>query len=260
MKWPNRKSSSLINRVFSKFKRTSSKTTKNHMHNNSLDFPSPNPSLYRQGRFYSMDEDDAYWRISFGGDDRIQPRRSTGGINTDSDMFAGFARLGLAEAEAEAPKRNFTEMVSDIKRMREKQRIPDERRVKDIKVKSEVGVRRSKERGRGVKAYSPRSECKIRALQEMKKARSKAKRRAPPPRNTVFDSFAVVKSSVDPHRDFKESMVEMIREKGIGHPDDLEELLACYLTLNCDEYHDMIVTVFRQVWVDLKPNVSHFDS
>lgn len=61
----------------------------------------------------------------------------------------------------------------------------------------------------------------------------------------------MVKSSSDPVRDFRESMVEMIWERGIGRPEELESLLACYLSLNSDEHHDVIVKVFRQVWFDL---------
>lgn len=61
----------------------------------------------------------------------------------------------------------------------------------------------------------------------------------------------IVKRSADPRRDFKESMVDMIVENDIRRPRDLEELLACYLSLNSDEYHDLIVKVFEEIWVDL---------
>ncbi|KAI3437478.1 Transcription repressor (Ovate family protein) [Psidium guajava] len=70
-------------------------------------------------------------------------------------------------------------------------------------------------------------------------------------RRSVSDSFAVMKSSLDPQRDFRDSMVEMIVENDIRASKDLEELLACYLSLNSDEYHDLIVNVFRQIWFDL---------
>ncbi|OAY62899.1 Transcription repressor OFP5 [Ananas comosus] len=69
-----------------------------------------------------------------------------------------------------------------------------------------------------------------------------------------LERFAVVKCSRDPQRDFRESMVEMIWEKGIERPEELERLLACYLTLNADEHHDVIVKVFRQVWFELNPD------
>ncbi|KAL5231904.1 hypothetical protein ABZP36_030680 [Zizania latifolia] len=76
----------------------------------------------------------------------------------------------------------------------------------------------------------------------------------PPTRNTtppVANSFAVVKSSSDPRRDFLESMEDMIAENGIRDARDLEDLLACYLSLNSAEYHDLIVDVFDQVWTGL---------
>ncbi|KAH7686287.1 Ovate protein family C-terminal protein [Dioscorea alata] len=66
-----------------------------------------------------------------------------------------------------------------------------------------------------------------------------------------LERFTVVKRSCDPQKDFKESMVEMILEKRIGRPEELERLLACYLALNSDEHHDVIVKVFRQVWFEL---------
>ncbi|KAL2484937.1 Transcription repressor OFP4 [Abeliophyllum distichum] len=65
---------------------------------------------------------------------------------------------------------------------------------------------------------------------------------------SASENFAVVKSSQDPQKDFRESMVEMIVENNIRASKDLEELLACYLSLNSDEYHDMIIKVFKQIW------------
>ncbi|CAI9760147.1 unnamed protein product [Fraxinus pennsylvanica] len=103
-----------------------------------------------------------------------------------------------------------------------------------------------------LKVCSPRTECKIRALEDIKKARTKYKKKTREKGvggSTVFDNFAVVKCSFAPEQDFRDSMVEMIREKGIRRPDELEELLACYLTLNCDKYHDLIIKVFQQVWL-----------
>ncbi|KAF8007678.1 hypothetical protein BT93_K1620 [Corymbia citriodora subsp. variegata] len=70
-------------------------------------------------------------------------------------------------------------------------------------------------------------------------------------RRSVSDSFAVMKASVDPQRDFRDSMMEMIAENDIRTSKDLEELLACYLSLNSDEYHDLIIKVFKQIWFDL---------
>ncbi|CAN6977044.1 unnamed protein product [Brassica oleracea var. botrytis] len=67
-------------------------------------------------------------------------------------------------------------------------------------------------------------------------------------KQVVLESFAVVKRSVDPKKDFRESMVEMIEENNIRASKDLEDLLACYLSLNPKEYHDLIIHVFEQIW------------
>ncbi|KAL5222110.1 hypothetical protein ABZP36_026823 [Zizania latifolia] len=67
----------------------------------------------------------------------------------------------------------------------------------------------------------------------------------------LAESFAVVKSSRNPRRDFQESMEEMIAENGIRTAADLEDLLACYLSLNASEYHDLIVDVFEHIWANL---------
>lgn len=70
-------------------------------------------------------------------------------------------------------------------------------------------------------------------------------------RSVSAESFAVVKSSEDPQRDFRESMVEMIVENNICASTELEDLLACYLSLNSDRYHDLIIRVFKQIWFDI---------
>ncbi|MBA0599685.1 hypothetical protein Goshw_025882 [Gossypium schwendimanii] len=70
-------------------------------------------------------------------------------------------------------------------------------------------------------------------------------------RRSLLDSLAVVKSSFDPQRDFRESMVEMIIENNIRASKDLEDLLACYLSLNSDQYHHLIIKVFKQIWFDM---------
>ncbi|KAF4347173.1 hypothetical protein G4B88_008820 [Cannabis sativa] len=63
----------------------------------------------------------------------------------------------------------------------------------------------------------------------------------------VKDSFAVVKKSSDPHHDFRTSMVEMIVEKQIFGAKDLEQLLQCFLSLNSDHHHRVIVEVFTEI-------------
>ncbi|KAL0321318.1 UNVERIFIED_CONTAM: Transcription repressor OFP5 [Sesamum radiatum] len=365
-----------------------------------LDFATTNSSFHwRQGRFYSMDEDDAYWRLSFG-EERIQGRRSTGGINPlwyDSDHefpgpVSGFKSFGLREMDVPRREefRNFDDMVLNVKMKKGKQdkqrnviengafrnkkehggeaqlstrrqkyvvddqssrrlsrgavrekgaelddggqkklsgsaerdifpiepesmvqmkdefwklsvsdsrKLPkirlssvnedyvleplhedyvlqgpnlEEKKLKEIKVKPESQERsaytsreshsRKMKQNNRVKACSPRTECKIRAIEDMKKARMKSKKKERKEQievvgKTMFDSFAVVKSSYDPQQDFRDSMVEMIRAKGLDRPEDLEELLACYLMLNHDEYHDLIIKVFREVWIELKDQI-----
>ncbi|CAD6236769.1 unnamed protein product [Miscanthus lutarioriparius] len=82
--------------------------------------------------------------------------------------------------------------------------------------------------------------------------------RSPRPSNAAaaavseLERFAVVRRTRDPQRAFRASMVEMIASKRmVGRPEELETLLACYLSLNADEHHDCIVKVFRQVWFEL---------
>ncbi|RZR88795.1 hypothetical protein BHM03_00016422 [Ensete ventricosum] len=97
-----------------------------------------------------------------------------------------------------------------------------------------------------VRVRSPRAAAAKAEVERIKAAarRAEGKRKG-------LERFAVVKCSRDPQRDFRESMVEMIWQKGIGRPEEMESLLACYLSLNSDEHHDVIVKVFRQVWFEL---------
>jgi uncharacterized protein (TIGR01568 family) len=64
-------------------------------------------------------------------------------------------------------------------------------------------------------------------------------------------SLAVMKYSSDPQRDFTESIIEMIIANNMRSSIDLEDLLACYLSLNSADYHSVIVKVFKEVWLDL---------
>ncbi|KAM6550447.1 hypothetical protein CsatB_000255 [Cannabis sativa] len=104
-----------------------------------------------------------------------------------------------------------------------------------------VGKRISGGGGGGRKSVSNEERMKM-----MKKKRS------------LSESFAIVKSSFDPQKDFRESMVEMIVENNIRASKDLEDLLACYLSLNSDEYHDVIIKVFKQIWFELTDLSSSF--
>ncbi|CAK7350367.1 unnamed protein product [Dovyalis caffra] len=138
--------------------------------------------------------------------------------------------------------------IEELKSMREKQR-------KSQHINRELKRKKNSK----VRAFSPRTAskveiCRIKAVEDMKKAKLKMKTKAREKTMEGFtglENFAVVKSSFDPQKDFRDSMIEMIEEKRISQPEELEELLACYLTLNADEYHDLIIKVFRQVWFDL---------
>lgn len=91
-------------------------------------------------------------------------------------------------------------------------------------------------------SFSPRVGNKVRVHGIKSGRRSNAR--------SLAESMIVMKTSVDPWRDFKESMVEMIMENNINTSKDLEDLLACYLSLNSDEYHDVIINVFKQIWFE----------
>lgn len=118
--------------------------------------------------------------------------------------------------------------------------------------------RRTTKQSSKVRIFSPRTAskieiCKIKALEDMKKAKLKTKvtEEITTKTRARLGRFAMVKCSSDPQKDFRDSMIEMIMEKKINQPQELEELLACYLALNSDEYHDLIIKVFWQVWLDL---------
>ncbi|KAL3326492.1 hypothetical protein AABB24_037251 [Solanum stoloniferum] len=105
-------------------------------------------------------------------------------------------------------------------------------------------VRRVSTNGVKLRTNSPRITTNSKKIQGSRKSVSSK-------RTSVTESFAVMKSSRNPQKDFRESMVEMIVENNIRTSKDLEELLACYLSLNSDEYHDLIIKVFKQIWFDI---------
>lgn len=67
----------------------------------------------------------------------------------------------------------------------------------------------------------------------------------------INDSVAVVKDSQDPYRDFKHSMLQMIVEKQIGSKEDLQALLNCFLELNSQPHHDVILRAFDEIWNEI---------
>lgn len=58
------------------------------------------------------------------------------------------------------------------------------------------------------------------------------------------DSLCVVKYSIDPFLDLKESIVEMIRNVGVRDWEDMEQLVHCYIVLNSSEIHGFIIDAF----------------
>ncbi|MCO5587153.1 hypothetical protein L7F22_041100 [Adiantum nelumboides] len=64
-------------------------------------------------------------------------------------------------------------------------------------------------------------------------------------------AVAMVKSSYDPRRDFKESMLEMVAAKRLRAPCQLQQLLQCYLSLNPSHYHPIIIKVFHELCSEL---------
>ncbi|MED6155095.1 hypothetical protein PIB30_002305 [Stylosanthes scabra] len=142
--------------------------------------------------------------------------------------------------------------------------------VVDVSSREIIHQRRKSRNSPRVRIHSPRMSspkvdqvCRIKAIEDMKKARLKMKKEREEivlqetllpltkGSSSSEDRFAVIKCSLDPRQDFRDSMMEMIIEKRIRNPEEMEELLACYLTLNADEYHDLIIQVFRQVWFQM---------
>ncbi|KAF9589445.1 hypothetical protein IFM89_023763 [Coptis chinensis] len=171
----------------------------------------------------------------------------------DQEINRSFEKLDIVQEEVVLEQKSAIDAkIKELMLKSEKQR-------KSVCVNREPKKSRAKQSYK-VKVHSPRTPpkaeiCKIRALEEMKKAKTK-KKDLKVEKGQVLDSFAVVKCSFDPRKDFRDSMVEMIMDIGIRKPDELENLLACYLSLNSDEHHDIIVKVFQQVWLDMNQFIS----
>ncbi|KAJ7968779.1 Transcription repressor like [Quillaja saponaria] len=185
-----------------------------------------------------------------------------------ASMYSKNTDLRTIEEDCVFRKQNFeeTDIHSSVNLDPEWQKLKEEK-IKELKLRTEKQRRslyvsrelpRRKPKNSKVRVYSPRTAskveiCKIKALEDIKKAKLKMKKAKEKTVEEIegMDSFAVVKCSSDPQKDFTDSMVEMITEKQISQPEEMEELLACYLTLNSDEYHDLIIKAFRQVWFNL---------
>ncbi|PON46944.1 Ovate protein family, C-terminal [Parasponia andersonii] len=282
-------------------------------------------------RFYGLENDDAFWRLSFRKESSEEKeRKSRAGLksvwhDSDDETEAPLPscpdctrnvettttrtswrnekneKLEEEEEEEEEEEKTTASMarrkcrfgspglktIEEVMNSEHGEEVSEEkpnfdwRNLKELKIEKqrkslylsreqEQRKRTKQSSQRKVRAYSPRTvsrveTCKVKALEDMKKAKLKAKTKTKTKAKKekimtrvqsrteagVLESFAVVKCSYDPQKDFKDSMVEMVMEKKIREPEELEQLLACYLTLNSDEYHDVIIKVFRQVWYEL---------
>ncbi|KAE8715020.1 Detected protein of unknown function [Hibiscus syriacus] len=167
-------------------------------------------------------------------------------LTTINEDYA-FKAHKLAETDVFSPE----EVSSEGRKWKEK-KIEKPKQRKSIYMSRELPRRRMKHNNK-VRVFSPRIASKMKALEDMKKAKlkMKAEKHSTISQRTDLENFAMVKCSFNPEKDFRDSMMEMIRENRISQPEELEELLACYLTLNSDAYHDLIIKVFQQVWFDM---------
>ncbi|CAF2069735.1 unnamed protein product [Brassica oleracea var. botrytis] len=185
-------------------------------------------------------------------DAEIKAKNPAGRTGTGSYSRKDSVILGHTESK---PTHQW-QKLKDIN-LREMKLKADQQR-KSMYLRRELNRLGTKESNK-VRVFSPRAseKCRVRAIEDLKKAKLRARKhehelvKEGADREMENESFALVKCSSDPQRDFRDSMIEMIMENGINHPEELKELLVCYLRLNSDEYHDMIIKVFQQVHHDL---------
>ncbi|KAG5248328.1 transcription repressor OFP [Salix suchowensis] len=215
-------------------------------------------------------DSNSYDDIVINVDEKYIARRSD-----DLDVFHKISDLDLPPIITKPPK--FDDQVEDIRKKDTPEPVKFNRSsakyeetnadaslsvkvVKEGRIPTEkehkkyTTARRNSVISPGVKlrVHSPRiSNRKIQAYNTGRKSVSSTTSSSSRSRRSLSDSLAVVKSSFDPQKDFRESMMEMIVENNIKASKDLEDLLACYLSLNSDEYHDLIIKVFKQIWFDL---------
>ncbi|XP_072994066.1 uncharacterized protein [Typha latifolia] len=268
----------------SKLKPTSSQPKPNSPHSNPSPGPKPTsnsnsksisppppPRLAACSALPVPQSGDAPRRLSLGDDgvglrqrrpDRRSPRhQSVGGyLELPDSQTLGHLIPFTRHSRASESRRRDGDLELARSRIRRRRRRTRPVEAADLDRTAECGGGEGRKSFSGkirtrskVRVYSPRMKAKAMAM-------ALAMAKAEMEEEKGLERFAVVKCSRDPHKDFKESMVEMIWEKGIGRPEELESLLACYLTLNSDEYHDVIVKVFRQVWFEINPGRFGFGS
>ncbi|CAH8358716.1 unnamed protein product [Eruca vesicaria subsp. sativa] len=134
---------------------------------------------------------------------------------------------------SEDPSNSSTVLVQTVKKP--PLQIKTQKKLKKPKASSSAGIR--------IRTNSPR----------IARKKTKGRRMSPQPmKKEMAESFAIVLTSMDPEKDFRESMTEMIVENKMKEQKDLEDLLACYLSLNSSEYHDIIIKAFEKTWFHLK--------
>ncbi|KHN19912.1 transcription repressor OFP6-like [Glycine soja] len=73
-------------------------------------------------------------------------------------------------------------------------------------------------------------------------------------RSPLVNSVAIEKDSSNPYHDFRHSMLQMIFEKEIESEDDLQDLLQCFLQLNAQCHHHVIVKAFNEICKEAFPH------
>lgn len=162
--------------------------------------------------------------------------------NDDVDaLIDAICSYKLSSSYSELPKLQLELppiMTKPVKKETEQTKVEEKKQCKSMARRSPTGIHRLR-----MRASSPRVVA-TKKVQVSRKSVSKQEK-------GISKSFAVVKSSTNPQKDFRDSMVEMISENNIRTSKELEELLACYLLLNANEYHDVIIKVFEKIWFDL---------
>lgn len=64
------------------------------------------------------------------------------------------------------------------------------------------------------------------------------------------------KVSADPRGDFRQSMAEMVAERGIYDVEGLRRLLHCFLSLNDRRHRGAILAAFADVWYAIFPSAA----
>ncbi|GAA0148485.1 hypothetical protein LIER_07914 [Lithospermum erythrorhizon] len=124
--------------------------------------------------------------------------------------------------------------------------------LESVKIKKEKSATPSLPRkSTGVKVGTKSPKLVSKKLQTKTRKSIPLKKISRTQQKTFSESFAIVKSSVNPQKDFRDSMMEMIVENNITTSKELEDLLACFLSLNSVEYHDVIIKAFEQIWFNM---------